>query len=98
MELMINHFLFINAHQSGSLVVFFEFLDHLQWCSVCDPAKIFFTSMFTYFFATPLLKRKSGQHIDVGPKLVLGTNAGSPWATQGLKSKGKWAKYNEPYK
>jgi hypothetical protein len=61
MELMINHFLFINAHQSGSLVVFFEFLDHLQWCSVCDPAKIFFTSMFTYLlFGNPTLKTEIG--------------------------------------
>jgi hypothetical protein len=54
MELMINHFLFINAPQSGSLVVFFQFLDHLQCCSVCDSAKLFFTSMFSYLlFCNP---------------------------------------------
>jgi hypothetical protein len=61
MELMINHFLFINAHQSGSLFVFFQFLDHLQWCSVYDPAKIFFTSMFSYLlFRNPTHKTEIG--------------------------------------
>ncbi len=32
----------------------FTSLEHLQRCSVCDPAKIFFTSKFSYilFFAT----------------------------------------------
>jgi hypothetical protein len=69
MELMINHFLFINAPQSGSLVVFFQFLDHLQWCSVCDVTLQKYFShpcLVIYFFATPLIKRKLGQQIDVG--------------------------------
>jgi hypothetical protein len=61
MELMINHFLFINAPQSGSLLVFSQFLDHLQWCSVCDFAKLFFTSMFSYLlFCKPPHKTEIG--------------------------------------
>ncbi len=37
-------------------------LEHLQWCSVCDSAKIFLTSKcsYIYFFLTPPIKTKTG--------------------------------------
>ncbi len=36
-------------------------LEHLQWCSVCDPAKIFLTSNFSYLpFSNPTHKNKTG--------------------------------------
>jgi hypothetical protein len=40
-------------------------LEHLQGCSVCDPAKMFFTSKFSYvlFLQTPLIKLKLRQQI-----------------------------------
>ncbi len=38
-------------------------LEHLQGCSVCDPAKIIFTSKLCTLFATPLIKLKLGQQI-----------------------------------
>ncbi len=38
----------------------FVSLEHPHWCSVCDPAKIFLTSKFSYFFATPPIKQKTG--------------------------------------
>jgi hypothetical protein len=35
--------------------------DHLQWCSVCNPAKISLTSKFTFsLFPTPPIKSKTG--------------------------------------
>jgi hypothetical protein len=38
---------------------------YLQQCSSCDPAKLFFTSKFSYIysFATPPIKLKLGQQI-----------------------------------
>jgi len=37
------------------------FLEHLQRCSVCDPAKIFFTSKFSYLlFCNPTYKTETG--------------------------------------
>jgi hypothetical protein len=42
----------------------------LQLCSVCDLAKIFFTSKFSYFlFYNPIIKLKLGQHIG-GKQLI----------------------------
>jgi hypothetical protein len=36
-------------------------LEHLQWCSVCDPANIFFTSKFSYvLFCNPINKSETG--------------------------------------
>jgi hypothetical protein len=37
-------------------------LEHLQWCSVCDSAKIFLTSKCSYifFFLSPPIKTKTG--------------------------------------
>jgi len=36
-------------------------LEHLQWYSVCDPAKIFLTSKFSYLrFSKPTYKTKTG--------------------------------------
>ncbi len=36
-------------------------LDHLQWCSVCDPAKRFLESKFGYLpFSNPTQKTKTG--------------------------------------
>jgi len=34
---------------------------HLQWCSVCDPAKVFLTSKFSYLlFSNPAHQTKTG--------------------------------------
>jgi hypothetical protein len=51
-----------------------NFLEHLQWCSVCDPAKIFFASKFSYIlFCNPTThKTKTGQQIGGG--LVIGNH------------------------
>jgi hypothetical protein len=48
--------------------------NHLQQCSACDPAKIFFTSKFSFFsfLATPPIKLKLGQQI--GGALLLIAN------------------------
>jgi hypothetical protein len=36
-------------------------LEHLQWCSVCNPAKIFLTSKFHYLlFGNPTHKTVTG--------------------------------------
>jgi hypothetical protein len=43
------------------------YLEHEQKCSVCDPAKIFFTSKFSYLlFCNPPLKLKLRQQIHSG--------------------------------
>jgi hypothetical protein len=43
-----------------------KFPEHLQQCLVCDPAKIFFTSKFSYFtfLQPPPMKLKLEQQID----------------------------------
>ncbi len=56
--------------------------EHLQWFSVCDPAKmLFLTSKFSYFFPTPPIKLKLGLQIGVrqttnsnppGPIIMIG--------------------------
>jgi hypothetical protein len=37
------------------------YLDQIQWCSVCDPVKIFLTSKFSYLLVSnPTHKTKTG--------------------------------------
>jgi hypothetical protein len=45
-----------------TMMLFLEMmLEHLQRCSVCDPAKIFFTSKFSYvLFCNPTNKSETG--------------------------------------
>ncbi len=58
-------------------------LEGLQVCSVCDLAKIFFTSTFSYFvFYNPIIKLKLGQQI--GGKLLIANHLEQSvwWANQ----------------
>jgi len=58
----------IQVPRCKTLHQFFKLLQYmqnaselLQWCSVCDPAKIFLTSKFSYLlFSNPTHKTKSG--------------------------------------
>jgi len=48
-------------------------LEHLHWCSVCDLAKIFLTSMFSYLlFTTSRVKVKRG--LQIGGRLLVATH------------------------
>jgi hypothetical protein len=45
----------------GFKILEFRVFEHLQRCSVCDPAKIFFTSNFSYvLFCNPTNKTETG--------------------------------------
>jgi hypothetical protein len=50
--------------------------EHLQWFSVCDPAKIFLTSKFSYFFPTPPIKLKLG--LQIGVRQTTNSNPSRP--------------------
>ncbi len=48
-------------------------LDHLKWCSVCDPAKDFLNpSLVIYFFPTQPKKLKTG--LQIGGRLLIPTH------------------------
>jgi hypothetical protein len=45
--------------------------EQLQWCSICDPAKIFFILQFSYLlFCNPTHKSETGKAKNVGGLLI----------------------------
>jgi len=58
-------------------------LEGLQLCSVCNLAKIFFTSKFSYFFFyNPIIKLKLGQQIGGKPLIANHLDHSVWWANQ----------------